>query len=93
MNEKQKNPKIDINKVKKVYSGINGRCCCGCSGKYSYASKDGLSDLKEVNDRTVKMITNKINCLADDSSFEINETYASVVVGNRLYIAYFVENK
>jgi hypothetical protein len=27
---------LQVADVASVYSGKNGRCCCGCSGKYSY---------------------------------------------------------
>lgn len=30
---------IDLEKVVSVYSGKAGECCCGCSGKHTYASK------------------------------------------------------
>src|SRR3990172_4945351 len=30
---------IKVADIQSVYSGINGRCCCGCSGKHSYASQ------------------------------------------------------
>lgn len=89
---------IDLAKVKSVYSGIDGRCCCGCSGKHTYASKTreaaakarGYSiDDDEVSDRTVKLIVNKMNKLPG-LQFD-GEHHAYVVKGNRLYVAYFAD--
>ncbi len=96
---------IDINKVQSVYSGINGRCCCGCSGKHTYASKykDNASKNRgykvtndEVNDRVVKIIVNKINKFLNvpgnyPEFKEYLDEFVSIVIGNRTYIAYFVK--
>jgi hypothetical protein len=91
---------IDVNKVYQVYSGKNNRCCCGCSGKYSvssahreYASKNcGYSlTLEDCNDRTVKMIVNKMNKSPDTEW--LNAHHATLVVGERLYMAIQVVEK
>lgn len=84
------NKKVDLSKVLSVYSGINGKCCCGCAGKHtsSSLSKKPRSD---VNDRTVKMIVNKINKLLEnpiENEADYDDTYIAAVKGNRLYIAY-----
>lgn len=60
--------------IMSVYSGVNGKCCCGCSGKHTYnplyqaiASENrgyGVGQ-EECNARTVKMILNKIKRNAD----------------------------
>ena len=91
------NQEIKIENVRSVYSGINGRCACGCSGKHTYASQHQAwvsknrgyeVDSEEINDKVVKMIVNKINKNISDA--DIDESYASVELGNRLYIAYLV---
>lgn len=100
---------IDINKVQSVYSGKNGRCCCGCAGKHTYASKYkkvGSRDRgyvvqpEEVSDRTVKLIVNKMNKLLaipgakpEYLDKKTLKEFASIVQGDRLYIAYFVKEK
>lgn len=91
---------VELARVSSVYSGINGRCCCGCSGKHTYASahQEWASKNRgyevtddEVSDRSVKIIVNKINKRIAEGDFEYYEdTFVSVVVGQRLYIAYFV---
>lgn len=59
--------------IKSVYSGKDGKCCCGCSGKHS-------TDTKNIN-RIRKIIEN-----ADNAEKSGNHYY--VVIGQRLYIAY-----
>ena len=60
--------------VKRVYSGIDGKCCCGCSGKYSDA------------DRSKKIIFNKI---IKNPNHKFDDDHVYAVNGNRLLIAYF----
>lgn len=92
---------IKLENVASVYSGINGRCCCGCSGKHVYASahrdwavKDrGYTiDDDEVNDHTVKLIVNKINKNfvegVQNQNNDHQDDYTAVVIGKRLYVAY-----
>jgi len=87
-----------------VYSGINGKCCCGCAGKHTYASKHQKIASKdrgykvgdeEVCDKTVKLIVNKMNKhLAipgnkpEYTNKKMLKKLVSIVVGRRLYIAY-----
>jgi hypothetical protein len=94
-------PAINIESVVRVYSGQRDRCCCGCAGKYRYASafRDYGSQRRgyevsddEVSDRSVKIVLNKI--LANIDQAEFTDEYAPYVwveVGNRQYIAYFEE--
>lgn len=96
---------IDIDGVMRVYSGINGKCCCGCAGKYAYASKyrkiaSKEQDCKigddEISDRTVKTIVNKMNkflaILGNHPEYpDLLKKFVSIVKGTRLYIAYFAE--
>lgn len=89
---------FNLENVASVYSGKNGKCCCGCAGKHRYASAHRewashdrgyqISD-DEVSDRSVMMIANKIKRLGarqDDPSD--NHVYAESENGSRLYIAY-----
>lgn len=99
---------IDPSKVLSVYSGRQG-CACGCRGKHTYASAHRAFSGKnrgyavadtEVNDRTVKLIINKVqahivNGVRPTSDwFEKKTTkiwgrkFVSVDVGNRTYIVY-----
>ena len=60
---------LDVNHVTRVYNGKLGACMCGCSGKYTTASrfKDLVSKERgypvsdeEVNDRSVAIIAKKV---------------------------------
>jgi hypothetical protein len=95
--------KVVLEKVMSVYSGIDGKCCCGCSGKHTYASAHVRTGSRhrgypvkddEVNDRVVKRVVNKINRLIDAGEpVSIDEDFVSAVVGRRVYIAYFVPSE
>ena len=93
---------IDIKDVMQVYSGRNGRCCCGCSGKHTYASEYRKMASKhrgypvtddEVSDRTVKLIVGKLNKLIAQgrSDYTRPDFVSAVSDTGRLYIAYFVQ--
>jgi hypothetical protein len=93
-------PLIDKSKVKSVYSGKNGECCCGCSGTHSYASIHREAAGKnrgyavrdeEVNDRQVARVVNKIEKLAAAGVHidSFGDICVSAVEGKRRYIAYF----
>lgn len=89
---------FNLEDVKSVYSGKNGKCCCGCAGKHTYASahrewasRDRGYDISddEVNDRTVKVMVGRIKRLgARQDNPSDNHVYAVSDDGNRLYIAY-----
>jgi hypothetical protein len=65
---------IAIDTIKQVYSGKDGKCCCGCAGKHS-------TDQKQK--------TRIVNILNKDENTKVEETYAFTVIGSRLYVAYF----
>ncbi len=50
--------------VYKVYSGVAGKCMCGCAGKYSYTSEGAVKHNPgyepTVSERSVKIITGKL---------------------------------
>lgn len=79
---------IRLEGVNQVYSGINGRCCCGCSGKHY--EEPGAMRTKVV--RTIQ--ANEAKAVVDvygqtDSDGVVGNV--SVVVGKRLYVAYLTE--
>jgi hypothetical protein len=85
--------------VLSVYSGVNGRCCCGCAGKHSFnsqyraegAKRRGYAvDDEDVNDRMIARVLNVLR-KADPASVEVDDEYVSTVVGNRLYVAYLLK--
>ena len=64
---------IPIEKINHVYSGRDGKCCCGCAGTHSRSP------------RTIKTILRKMEKLSID---KISYNCFSAVIGDRLYIAY-----
>lgn len=90
--------KMPLSRIASVYSGKPGRCCCGCSGKYSYASKHSKWSSKdrgyevqadEISDRSVKIIYNKIMSFPE-SELDWNDDRVSIDTDTRRYILYFV---
>ena len=71
--------------VQKVYSGKPG-CMCGCRGKYSYAAGCTESQYDEVNERSVKIIFNKV---MNDPKHKIEDGIAFVDTGTRSLVVYF----
>jgi hypothetical protein len=70
-------PEFKIEDIMSVYSGKEGKCCCGCNGKHYH------DDMKQKT--RIVNILNK----AKLEDLDIHPVYAATVVGNRLYIAYF----
>lgn len=81
-----------------VYSGIAGRCCCGCAGKHTHSEKvrgrgkeiRGYElDDDEVSERGFKMLLRKVERFINEGmSYDACPQYISVVNGHRLYVAY-----
>lgn len=97
-------PKLE--NVESVYSGKNGMCCCGCSGKHFYPesmSKRGVEirgykiGEDEVSDRSVKRIFNKVfggklGPALQNTVGEDQIYYNESENCKRIYIVYFKEN-
>ena len=91
--------KIDISKVRQVYSGKDGKCCCGCAGKHTYASafREECSKSRgypvedeDISDRTVRMIVKKVQAQIDIGNIQYEKKdFISTVIGERLYVVYF----
>lgn len=85
--------------ISSVYSGKDGRCCCGCAGKHFYNSKlvESASEKRgyevtpdEVSDKMVVKVLRLIQ--SDEDRAEVMEgSHVALVVRNRLYVAYFSE--
>jgi len=84
--------------VRSVYSGKDGKCCCGCAGKHRYNSAHRVEGSRnrgyevrdeDVSDREVKRILGLIK--TNESIAEVCGEHAYVVLGNRLYILYLVD--
>ena len=78
---------ISIKDVESAYSGKDGKCCCGCSGKHYYLKAQG--DYRgggTTKDATqVKRILNIVNAAEKK---EVDSVFVSAVVDTRLYIVY-----
>ena len=71
--------------VRKVYSGRHG-CMCGCRGKYSYAAGCTDSEYDEVNERSVKILFNKV---MNNPARKIEDNIAFVDTDTRSLVVYF----
>ena len=71
--------------VQKVYSGKPG-CMCGCRGKYSYATGCAESEYDVVNERSVKILFNKV---MNHPECKIEDGVAYVDTGTRNLVVYF----
>lgn len=90
-----------MQEVFKAYSGKLNRCCCGCSGKYSYTKAGqeyGSTDRgypvsdDEVSDRSVKIITKKV--LSNPNVvFEGSMAYVEDKERNRLLFVMFKKDR
>lgn len=88
---------LTTDNVLSVYSGKDGRCCCGCSGKHFYASahveaasKDRGYDVKpeEVSDKMIRKVIGILNA-AKAEDVQRHAHFLATTIGERLYIAYF----
>jgi hypothetical protein len=85
--------------IMSVYSGKAHRCCCGCSGKHSYneshAYLAGVNrgypvSEEEINNRMVTKVLRLIQ--ANEEKIEKREpsdNHVAVIVGTRIYVAYY----
>ncbi len=88
--------KVNASLVKHVYSGIDGRCCCGCAGKHTYSKASALAEKMIsgnaptfINDRTVAAVIKKIETSENpDADFD-DGSCVGTVIGKRVYIAYY----
>lgn len=94
-----KGNEYQLENVRSVYVGANGQCCCGCSGKHTYASKHvEASGAKrgypvtpdEVDDATVQRVFRKVSRhlgLVDMDERGV----VSFIKGTKIYILYSVD--
>jgi hypothetical protein len=77
-------------KTSNVYSGRDGRCCCGCSGIHRRSTKFAKENSYDVyNDAFVKKVVRIIQANSEQAFEGGNHVY--VVIGDRLYVAYTCE--
>jgi len=90
---------VKISDVVSVYSGKHAKCCCGCSGKHSYASAHRafasqdrgyeVTD-EEVNNREVTRVLRLIQANEESLNADDGPCIVSVTVGKRVYVAYLL---
>ncbi len=86
-----------LSRTMSVYSGRDGKCCCGCAGKHYVASRfreeSGASRGYPVKDTEISdaMVAKVTRLIAEhQGSVETGDGYVSIVIGKRVYIAYIV---
>ena len=93
---------IPIETIAAVYDGKNGRCCCGCAGKYSFSSKNREAGGKqrgyevtddEISDYDVERIALLFKYASDSEIEVVCDNKFSLVKGKRLYMIETVETK
>jgi hypothetical protein len=86
--------------VVSVYTGTNGKCCCGCAGKHRYNSKYVTEASQrrgyavtpdEVSDRSVLRVLNSIKAGIVSGELEFGNGYIARVTGTRVHIIYLAK--
>ena len=84
---------VDISNIAKVYSGKDGRCMCGCSGKYSYTASGAVEqnpgyDVSDsVNERSVKIIAGRV--LRNPNTDYKDAGYAILAQNGRVLVVFY----
>lgn len=88
--QRQKLMNLRPSDIDQVYSGIDGKCCCGCSGTHYYRAAyaaDPTNDLGEVK-VSDKMVVKVLSIIQAAEDVDFDSAYIATTVGKRLYIAY-----
>lgn len=73
--------KLKTEAVTRVYSGKNGKCCCGCSGKYTERGEPSFAGKLTLLAKHVEA--------TPAGDVDVGPNYVGVIVGSRLHLAYF----
>jgi hypothetical protein len=89
---------LTADKLRSVYSGKAGECCCGCSGAHTYNSKHVAEAGQdrgyevtpdEVNDTVVERVLRKLQREYPTAKERtLRTSFVSVDVGSRVHILY-----
>jgi hypothetical protein len=71
--------------VPSAYSGIDGKCCCGCSGTH-YHTRTWATTKNDL--RQVKRILGIVQAEAAQGNVEDGGNHFASIVGNRVYVVY-----
>lgn len=85
-----------------VYSGKAGKCCCGCAGRHianpqhleeATKGRGYTYDAADVSAKQVTRVLRQIQAedAEGDEGADLETGLASIVVGKRLYVAYFTD--
>ena len=83
-----------------VYSGKNGKCCCGCSGNHRLNSRHyAVGDTRhgyavtadEINDAQITRVLRTITAATVASELEFGDNHVARVVNGRLFVAYLAD--
>ncbi len=92
---------IQIENIISVYDGRNGKCCCGCAGKYSYSSTNRELGTKsrgyevtseDISDYDVERVALLFKYASDTDIEQVSDNRFSLVKGKRLYMIETKEN-
>lgn len=86
---------VQLNDVQSVYSGKDGKCCCGCSGNRWYAfehreaasASHGYDISDRINNAQVARVFNLLKRNVGDVE-KVCGTCFCLTQGDRLYIVY-----
>jgi hypothetical protein len=88
----EKNLMFENKKVYGVYRGIDGRCCCGCSGIHRYTSSySDLDDYQKVNDSYVKKIVEALENNPDAK--DMGGYVEGIDEKGKLMLAYYLDDE
>lgn len=82
-----------------VYSGKDGKCCCGCAGTHRYnsrlvatasANRGYEVSADEISDAQVTRVLRTI-IEGDADGLEFGDRYVSRVVNGRVFVAYLAD--
>jgi hypothetical protein len=95
-NGRRKDMKLTADRIMSVYSGQDGKCCCGCAGKHYYNPEFQKQGSRyrgykvDDNELSIKMVNKVIGILNRSNDVEDLGSCFSTVIGKRLYIAYLL---
>jgi hypothetical protein len=91
---------LELKDIESIYSGKAGKCMCGCSGKYTYATINKVKAGKErgyevgdeeCNDKVVKMLLKRMkNFVSNGVALQLGTSYYFITVGERTYTLYII---
>lgn len=82
---------IQVSEVASVYSGRDGKCCCGCAGKHYHRAGQATDSYQTVNNGQVTRVLRLFAANPELVEYEAGSNHAALVLGTRLHIVYFTQ--